>query len=267
MSNYLVLSRLLYYIPYHSPLHPGRMLTTLAGISTVVETLNGNGVSFWANIKLSEGKQEMGRNFIKASLLVQVVVLVAFVSLTAFFQQRCKKNGPYPKNVKDAIHTLYFSSVLIGTRAIFRTVEYYSVTHFLVKPGIDPSSASVIIRYEVFFWVFEALLMLANSVLLNARHPMRSMPRDLTVYLAEDGVTEKVGPGYEDRRFFLIGMLDPFDLIGLYTGRNMEREFWKTDDGLDRPNEPDAVKPSGGDKKGDIETATSSKSDDIVSRY
>ncbi len=69
--------------------------------------------------------------------------------------------------------------------------------------------------------------MLANSALWNVRHPMKHLPLDSKVYLAEDGVTEIVGPGYEDLRFFVIAMVDPFDLIGLAMGRHTRKEFWK----------------------------------------
>ncbi|PMD38786.1 hypothetical protein L207DRAFT_490473 [Hyaloscypha variabilis F] len=229
MCNYQILSRLLYYVPYHSPMHPGRILTTLGGISAVVETLNGNGVSYWANIKVSHSKQIMGLDFLKASLVVQLVVLVGFISLTAWFHYKCQRVGPFPKAVRDVIITLYISSVLIGIRALYRTVEYYTVKVFIYKPDMDPSSASPLIKYEAFFWVFEALLMLANSVLWNVRHPMAHLPLDSRVYLAEDGSKEIVGPGYEDLRFFVVAMVDPFDLIGLAMGRHTRKEFWKTD--------------------------------------
>jgi hypothetical protein len=231
MCNYQILSRLLYYVPYHSPMHPGRILTTLGGVSAIVETFNGNGVSYWANIKVSPGKQRMGLAFLKASLVIQIVMLVGFVSLIGWFHYNCHKKGPFPKPIKDVLITLYASSVLIGIRAIYRTVEYYSVTIFIYKPDMDPSSASPLIKYEAFFWVFEALLMLANSVLWNVRHPMEYLPRDSRVYLSEDGVTEITGPGYEDLRFFVIAMVDPFDLIGLAMGKHIRKEFWKEEHG------------------------------------
>lgn len=253
LCNYLMLSRLLYYIPYHSPLHPGRMLTSLAGLSTIVETLNGNGVSYWANIKLSTGKQEMGRDFLKASLIVQLVVLLFFVSLTTFFQHRCRKSGPYPKNIKSALLTLYCSAFLVGIRTIYRIVEYYTVSTFRIKTLANPQSASPMLRYEWFFWVFEALPMLANSLLMNFRHPMRSLPRDSRLYLAEDGITEMVGSGYEDNRFFLIAMLDPFDVIGMLRGRNMQREFWKTDPNVEERKGSMVTKETAGVQETDVE--------------
>jgi len=46
--------------------------------------------------------------------------------------------------------------------------------------------------------------------------------------LAEDRSKEIVGPGYEDLRFFIIAIVDQFDLIGLAMGRYTRKEFWKT---------------------------------------
>ncbi len=76
--------------------------------------------------------------------------------------------------------------------------------------------------------------MLANSLLWNFRHPMKHLSLDSRVYLSEDGVTEIVGPGYEDLRFFVIAMVDPFDLIGLAMGRHTKKEFWKEEQGKDK---------------------------------
>jgi len=265
MCNYQILSRLLYYVPYHSPIHPGRILTTLAGVSAVVETLNGNGVSYWANIKLSEGKQNMGKAFLKASLVMQLVVLLGFLSLVGWFHYKCKKYGPFPKNVKEVLTTLYLSSGLIGTRAIYRTVEYYTVTTFVYKQDMNPSSASPLIKHEAYFWVFEALLMLANSFLWNFRHPIKHLPLDSKVYLADDGVTEIIGPGYEDLRFFVIAMVDPFDLIGLAMGRHIRKEFWKTNASGEEQEKNEAVDGDGVVREKDIEEATGVKEARAVS--
>jgi len=63
---------------------------------------------------------------------------------------------------------------------------------------------------------------------MNFHHPMRFLPRDNKIYLAEDGVTEIKGPGYEDKRNFIVTMFDPFDLVGMFRGRNMNQRFWET---------------------------------------
>lgn len=82
--------------------------------------------------------------------------------------------------------------------------------------------------------------MLTNSILWNIRHPMKHLPLDSRVYLSEDGVTEIAGPGYEDLRFFIIAMVDPFDLIGLAMGRHTKKEFWKEEQGKDKTMDEEA---------------------------
>ena len=70
--------------------------------------------------------------------------------------------------------------------------------------------------------------MFCNTTLLNVYHPMRWLPRSNKVYLAEDGITEIEGPGFEDRRPFLLTLADPFDLVGLITRRGKENKYWES---------------------------------------
>lgn len=70
--------------------------------------------------------------------------------------------------------------------------------------------------------------MVINTFMLNARHPMRYLPRNNKIYIAQDGVTEIEGPGYEDTRPFIVTLLDPFDVVGMMKGRNMQQRFWET---------------------------------------
>ncbi|KAE8441245.1 hypothetical protein EG329_005576 [Mollisiaceae sp. DMI_Dod_QoI] len=228
LSNYFMLSRILYYVPYHSPIHPGRILTTFGGLSAAVEALNCNGAAYVANTSLPQSKQNTGKALLKAALCLQLGVLACFVFLAVHFHRKCKKFGQLPSNLNAALVTLYCSSALIGTRTIYRTYEYFSTASLHFDANLDPDSLSPVLRYEWYFWVFEAVLMLINSYLLNARHPMRFLPRDNKIYLAEDGITEIKGPGYEDKRYFLITIFDPFDLIGMIRGRNMNQRFWET---------------------------------------
>jgi hypothetical protein len=229
LSNYFILSRILYYVPYYSPIHPGRVLTTFGAMSSVVEALNANGAANVANTSLSKRRQDTGKALLKSALILQLVILGLFVTLAAHFHRKCKKAGLLPKNLKAVLTTLYISSALIGTRTIYRTVEYFS-TASLNFSNVDPDTITPVMRYEWFFWVFEAALMITNSFLLNARHPMRFLPRDNTIYLAEDGVTEVAGPGYLDSRKWYATFFDPFDVIGMAQGKNMNKKFWETHD-------------------------------------
>jgi hypothetical protein len=67
--------------------------------------------------------------------------------------------------------------------------------------------------------------MLANSVMLNVMHPGRLLPRDSTVYLGLDGVTELKGPGWRDPRRWWWQVVDPFDL-GSCRRRDPKFDFW-----------------------------------------
>jgi hypothetical protein len=227
LANYVIFGRILYYVPYYSPLHPGRVITTYGFLSTIVEVLNANGARLLSDVTLSQKKQDIGHNLLKAGLVMQLAVIFTFLGLAISFQRKCRKNGLMPRHLHSVLTTLYISSALILIRTIYRSVEYFSALQIHVVPGFDPMSISPIIRYEWFFWVFEATIMLVNTLLLNFRHPAMYLPRSNKIYLAEDGETEIMGPGYEDRRNFLLTLVDPCDIIGLLVGRDKKERYWE----------------------------------------
>ncbi|KAK4194973.1 hypothetical protein QBC40DRAFT_25709 [Triangularia verruculosa] len=244
LANYNILGRVLYYAPYHSPIHPGRVITTFAFISAVVEALNGNGVSLTANQSLPEWRQNIGRALLKASLMIQVVVIILFVLLAVVFHRRCCNAGMTNKKLYGPLYTLYISTSLLFARTVFRVVEYWSIAdQDYWKPGFDPKDLSPTIRYESFFYVFEAMLMLINHVLMNARHPRMWLPKSTKTYLSrKDGVTEIDGPGYKDSRPFWVTLVDPFDMHGLLSGGKKKADnFWDGDGGDGAGGKKEAV--------------------------
>src|ERR1700712_3972247 len=58
--NYIVLSRILFYVPYLSPIHPGRVLTTFLAADAVCEVLIVNGVQRIVNSRFSEASRQLG---------------------------------------------------------------------------------------------------------------------------------------------------------------------------------------------------------------
>lgn len=46
------------------------------------------------------------------------------------------------------------------------------------------------------------------------------------VYLAKDGVTEIMGPGYKEDRNVIATLFDPFDVYGMIKGRDDKTRFW-----------------------------------------
>ncbi|KAH8653310.1 RTA1 like protein-domain-containing protein [Xylariales sp. PMI_506] len=227
LGNYYVLGRILYFVPYHSPLHPGRVLTTFSAISMIVEALNAHGAAFAVNQSLSQSQRDTGKALLKAALLMQIIVVCLFVALALYFQVKCKRNGINSAKVHTPLMTLYISTAIIATRTIYRVVEYFDLTNVnFSQPNFDPSSLSPIVRYEWFFYVFEATIMLINSVLLNVRHPRRWLPPSTKIYLAKDGVTEVTGPGYKQDRNFFATLFDPFDVYGMIRGTDKTNRFW-----------------------------------------
>lgn len=172
----------------------------------------------------------MGKALIKASLLIQIVVIVMFLWLAGVFHRRCQRNGQLNDKLRAALYTLYASTGLLVVRTIFRIVEYFSLDSLHFGPGLDPMTLSPLIRYEWFFYFFEATLMLVNQVMMNIRHPRKYLPKSTKMYLARDGVTEVMGPGHKDTRPFLQTLIDPFDLIGIVEGKDKQKRFWEMDE-------------------------------------
>ncbi|KAK5625507.1 hypothetical protein RRF57_001224 [Xylaria bambusicola] len=185
LGNYYILGRILYFVPHCSPIHPGRVLTTFAAISTLIEVLNGVAASYVANVTLPKHLQDTGHTLFKVALILQLVVILSFVTLATTFYWRCRKNGINHTKVNQSLITLYISSTIIFARTIYRTVEYFEIETAITFTGSEGPPASPILRYEWYFYVFEAALMLINSILLNVRHPRQWLPRSTKLYLAK----------------------------------------------------------------------------------
>jgi hypothetical protein len=212
--NYIVLSRILFYVPYLSPILPGRVLTTFLAADTVCEVLIVNGVQRIVNSRFSEASRQLGGNLTKAGLILQAVLFLLFVLLAAVFQRRAQKAGVLTQALKTTLIILYISCTIVTARCIYRIVEFFEWSN-------GPLAHS-----EVYFWIFEASIMFINTVMLNIWHPGRRLPKSNHIFLAKDGKTELKGPGWEDKRPFLVTFIDPFDLFGLFTGQDKKTKFW-----------------------------------------
>lgn len=107
---------------------------------------------------------------------------------------------------------------------------------------------------EAYFYVFEVLLMLSNSVMLNIMHPGRLLPQDSKIYLSTDGVTELKGPGWRDPRKWYWQFMDPFDFAGCCR-KEEKYDFW---------NHPEEnVQAEAEIARGDVETGET-KRDGVV---
>ncbi|KAF2755602.1 hypothetical protein EJ05DRAFT_478577 [Pseudovirgaria hyperparasitica] len=213
LINYFILSRILYYMPYLSPMHPGRVVTTFAGLDVIVEIMLAQGAWRSVHSGISESERQAGEDLVRASLLLQVVLFLVFMCLVAYVHFKAARASLLSGRIRTVIYVLYVSSAIVTIRCIYRIVEYFQ--------GWE----GTLFQNEPYFWVFEASIMFINTVLLNVWFPGKRLPRSNSCFLARDGVTQMRGPGWSDDRPWLINMFDPLDIYGLVTGRK-HLAFW-----------------------------------------
>lgn len=236
-ANFFILGRILYYIPYHSPIHPGRVFTTFIALCIVIETITANGAALVANTENPQNIQDRGKALLKTALILQLALMVGFTSLAGRFHYNCSRGGVVNHKVQRCLYVLYTSCVLITGRTIYRTVEYFTAASLNISNAED---LSPVLKDEWFFWIFETLLMYSNTTLLNVFPPMHWLPPCNKIYLAEDAVTEIEGPGYEDKRPFILTVVDPFDLVGLIKTGGKKEKYWEAK----QPLRDDAAQPA-----------------------
>jgi hypothetical protein len=218
LINYFILSRMLYYIPYLAPLHPGRVATTFVGLDGVCEILIAQGAWRMVNSESTDAQRQLGSNLVTASLCLQAALFGAFGLLAVQFHRRANKAGVFKKDLKVVLYVMYVSATIVTIRCIYRLVEYIE--------GWESS----IYQNEIYFWIFEALIMFINTALLNIWHPGKRLPPSNTSFLSRDGVTERKEPGWGDDRPWILTVFDPFDLWGLFKGRDKKTQFWDMSD-------------------------------------
>jgi hypothetical protein len=218
LINYFILSRLLYYIPYLAPLHPGRVATTFIGLDGVCEILIGQGAWRMAHSESTDAERQLGADLVTASLCLQAALFGAFGLLAVQFHRRANKAGVLKQDLRVILYVMYVSATIVTIRCIYRLVEYIL--------GWESS----IYQNEIYFWIFEAVIMFLNTALLNMWHPGKRLPPSNSVFLARDGVTERKGPGWGDDRPWIITIFDPFDLWGLAKGTDKKTQFWDMSD-------------------------------------
>jgi hypothetical protein len=207
------------------------VLTTLGSLSAVVEILNALGVAYLATSRTPAApRYALGHNLLRASLALQLAVIVLFYTLAGLFHARCARAGVAHPRVRAVLYSLYGSMLLILARTIYRAVEHFAAPMVVEGAGAGEDawkSLSPIIRYEWFFWVFEAAPMLVNVLMWNARHPRRYLPQSYKRYLAQDGETELDGPGWADKRNLVMTVIDPFGVVAMCEKDRRGEPFWE----------------------------------------
>jgi presenilin-like A22 family membrane protease len=166
----------------------------------LVEALNAVGVALSSNPSSDSDQQKLGGNLTISALVIQLAVIIIFVVLAGIFHKRCIKAKLHVKAVSTTLVVMYISMLLILIRCIYRLVEHAGNTTVDITDLEQLEALSPLLRYEVYFYIFEATAMLINSVIWNIWHPGRSLPRSSKVHLATDGVTEIIDSEDTDDR-------------------------------------------------------------------
>ena len=229
-AEYFILSRLMAYLPYHAPIHPGRVVSTFLILSAIVESLTANGAANSAGTGRTPSQVRAGLACLKAALILQCCVEAFFFSLVATMEYRCRKAKNFPRHIRVVCYILYITSFMILVRCIVRTIEGFEAAACNHTSEGPPGRCGTVSTHEAFLWVFEIANITLFVILLAIFHPGKYLPRSSRIFLDQvDGKSERVGPGFgkADKRPFLVTVFDPFNIYGIVTGRGMKiNKFW-----------------------------------------
>lgn len=190
------------------------MVTTFIGLDILIEIMTAHGASRVAQYTKPESVR-IGLALIKATLLLQTALFLCFVAIQVVFHRRCVRAGVLTQNLRGILYVLYISNMLLLVRNLYRIVDV-----FLLGSG-SPTETQ-----EGYLYIFDALPMLINTFFLNVFFPAVFLPRSNKIFLSIDGSTERRGPGWQDKRHFILTIIDPFDLGGLMKGNDNKTRFW-----------------------------------------
>ncbi|KAM5430577.1 hypothetical protein McanCB21832_006422 [Microsporum canis] len=172
----------------------------------VVETLNALGVALSSNPSSDLSQQHLGSNLTIASLSLQFAVIFTFLVLAGTLHRRCNKakiRSRYSRSITTMLIALYISMCLILIRCIYRLIEHLGNTAVDLEDIEKLRNLSPILRNEYYFYIFEASLMLINSVLWNIWNPSRFLPPDHRIHVTKNGNAEVMAEDGKDSRSVL----------------------------------------------------------------
>ena len=224
-AEYFILGRVLAYVPYHTPIHPGRVLSTFIMLDVIVEILAVNGATADATSKTASARNS-GEARMMTALILQAILEVGFFSLVGLVERRCRKAKLFPRNLRVVCYVLYVTSAMMFVRCIFRIVEGFEG----MKCPIDIPNCGRVDQHEWFFYVFEVANIFLFVVLLTIFPPGKYLPPNVKVYLDPVDGTERLGPGFAsaDTRPLWQTVLDPCNVHRIITGSGLvDDKFWE----------------------------------------
>lgn len=214
-ANYFILGRTLYYIPWASPIDPRRATQIFIFLDWLIGIFVAVGLTHI--YKDSRSDARLGRAFVRASLILQVVLYTFYLAILGIWHRRILKAKVQRPPNPWYLLALHACGVLILIRCIYRTIEYF-----------QGATGYLAVR-EVYYYIFDALAILGMSLLLNIFHPGKFFPEDGSIYLATDGLTEVKGPGWSDERRWYWATLDPLGLADCFKAGRKKPKFWESE--------------------------------------
>ncbi|KAI9767613.1 MAG: hypothetical protein M1839_004470 [Geoglossum umbratile] len=161
---YLLVFRLV-FITNFSPRWRWVLWFILSIYMSAVVSITSQGAAGLFDATASLGTVRSALALLKASAVIQLSLIVAFIAILAVFHRRYSaaktSDAAQIKKIRIATATLYVSAVLILARNIFRTVQIFSHAN------------SPAWRTETFFWVFDAAPLAVVTLLLNVTCPAK----------------------------------------------------------------------------------------------
>ncbi|GFF36597.1 protein RTM1 [Aspergillus udagawae] len=221
-AAYNIVGRLMNYLPMHAVFHPDRVLIVFVYAGAAVEGITVAGAAKYAAAGDDTAQYKSGGVLIAVGLILQAVVECLVIAVVAMIHTRAAKAGTVPRNVKTLCMTLYGTSTFVLLRCIFRAVESFEMFGNI---GCT-ENCGPILSNEWYLFAFELGPMLIFTFWLNLLHPGRFLPRNKTRYLDTDGYTERIGPGWSDRRDPWETFIDPLVFQGKIKGQASHDQYW-----------------------------------------
>ena len=223
-AEYNILGRLMHYLPMHAPMHPSRVVIFFIYLGAAVEVLTAIGSARLATAKDNRAQMKDGANLLAASVILQGIIEIMFVTMVGIIHRRAAKANMATKNIRAVCYTLYGTSFLVLVRCICRAVEKFTIIN-LVNTFECDSMCDTIIKHDWYLYAFEGTPMVIYTFWLNAMHPGRFLPSNWKRYLDFNG-QERLGPGWDDNRPRFNSIMDPLNLEALMKGKPSHKKFW-----------------------------------------
>lgn len=228
-----LLGRILAFLPYHTPIHPGRVVSTYFFISVIVEVLVNTGAANSAG-RFDPSDAELvaiGTGMLKAGFILQCLLETSFMSLTALIHYRAHKAHTLPKNIRIMIYMIYLTSSMMLVRTIVRTIEGFEKAECQPSPDNPLGYCGYVSTHEWILWVFECANVTLFVCFLTWFTPGAYLPKSHRIFLDPiDGKTKRLGPGFQaaQKRSLVASVIDPFNMHGIVTGHGHEMDkFWE----------------------------------------